>query len=300
MVQTHQFNVSPYGGPNWGLKHKDAPKVPNITIGCDPEVFLRNKATGKMVSAHDLLPGTKLKPHPVQYGAVQVDGLAAEININPTTDSVQWTLLLGSVIEQLKGMVPGHDLQIIPAYEWDRAYFDTLPENAKTLGCDPDFNAWTGEQNPAPNGMTTLRGCGGHVHMGGWADVKDPYDSLHFQECCAHVKQMEYYVCIYSLLWDTDSRRRSQYGLSGSFRPKPYGVELRTLSNMWLRYPKLHPWIWNAVYNSAYSMYAGKPRLYEEFGDLARQVIDNNNVEFVRSDEFKKIHKMTGQPWPQW
>jgi hypothetical protein len=55
-------------------------------IGADPEFFLRDKATGKFVSAHGLIPGTKRQPMKVDKGAVQVDGMALEFNIDPVTN----------------------------------------------------------------------------------------------------------------------------------------------------------------------------------------------------------------------
>ncbi len=53
----------------------------NFTYGCDPEVFLM--VGDKYVSAHGLFPGTKAEPFKVEKGAVQVDGLALEFNIDP-------------------------------------------------------------------------------------------------------------------------------------------------------------------------------------------------------------------------
>ena len=54
-----------------------------LLLGADPEAFVVLKDGGIPVSAHGLLPGTKDKPFPVEKGAVQVDGMAAEFNIEP-------------------------------------------------------------------------------------------------------------------------------------------------------------------------------------------------------------------------
>jgi hypothetical protein len=56
-----------------------------ILIGADPELFVFTRS-GKPVSAHDLIPGTKYEPHEVGNGAVQVDGVAAEFNIDPAAN----------------------------------------------------------------------------------------------------------------------------------------------------------------------------------------------------------------------
>ncbi len=297
-----------YGQANWNTGFPTAASVlaattkkggfPTITIGADPEVFLRKG--GKMVSAHDILPGSKLEPFKVDGGAIQVDGVAAEFNIEPTTTAAQFSALIPHLLQQVKNHAPGCELQIIPAYEWEKLYFSTLPAETKTLGCDPDYNAWTGRQNDPPDGFgTTLRTASGHIHIG-WTEVEDPFDSIHFKECCAIVKQLDFFLGVPSMLWDTDGRRRTLYGKAGAFRVKKYGLEYRTLSNMWLRYPNLYPFIWNAAYYGLHSMLTGKPRFYEEYGDIARKAIDNNDIEFARSAEFKKMYLGTGLQWPKW
>lgn len=282
----------------WGAPKPPKIGLPTITIGCDPEVFLRRK--GKMVSAHDILPGTKYEPYKVNGGAIQVDGVAAEFNTIPATSANQFSTLVSAMLQEIKNHAPDCELQIIPSYEWEPLYFASLPDETKSLGCDPDYNAWTGKQNDPPNGSnTTLRTASGHVHIG-WTDSQDPYDEVHFKECCAIVKQLDYYMGVPSMLWDTDKRRRTLYGKAGAFRPKPYGLEYRTPSNMWLRHSSLYPFIWNSAYYGLHSMLTGKPRFYEEYGDIARTAIDNNDIEFCRSAEFKKIFMGTGLMWPKW
>lgn len=53
------------------------------TIGADPEVFVGRE--GQFFSAHGLVPGNKRRPHKVDRGAVQVDGMALEFNIDPAS-----------------------------------------------------------------------------------------------------------------------------------------------------------------------------------------------------------------------
>src|SRR3546814_9684922 len=56
--------------------------IPGMTFGCDPEVFILDEY-GAPVSPEDFLPGTKEEPYKVNKGAVQVDGMAGEFNIDP-------------------------------------------------------------------------------------------------------------------------------------------------------------------------------------------------------------------------
>jgi hypothetical protein len=58
-----------------------------ITIGADPEVFIRNTRTNLFVSAHNFIPGTKKDPFKTTFGAIQKDGVAAEFNIIPAKNA---------------------------------------------------------------------------------------------------------------------------------------------------------------------------------------------------------------------
>ena len=64
-----------------------------ITIGCDPEFFV--KENNKFVNAHGLIEGTKDFPQLVNKGAVQVDGMALEFNINPAKNSKEFVSNIG-------------------------------------------------------------------------------------------------------------------------------------------------------------------------------------------------------------
>lgn len=210
-------------------------------IGADPEIFLRKK--GKAFSAHGVVPGTKKEPHKVDNGAIQVDGMAVEFNIDPVEmfgdrGFNQFNRNITSVIGQLKEEVKKHDpsltFNIESVQEFDQEVFDSTPEEAKELGCDPDFNAYTKEQNPRPEGdAVTFRTASGHIHIGWGADIPVEHPD-HVTICADFVKLMDVFVGMYMTIIDPESRRRDLYGKAGAFRAKPYGVEYRTPSNLWL------------------------------------------------------------------
>jgi hypothetical protein len=81
----------------------------DLLIGADPEVFVSQ--AGKFMSAYGLIPGTKQEPHAVDNGAVQVDGMALEFNIDPSASSEAFVYNIKSVLAQLRQMVPGYDVQ---------------------------------------------------------------------------------------------------------------------------------------------------------------------------------------------
>lgn len=202
-----------------------------ITVGCDPELFVTKD--GKFRSAWDLIPGTKEKPHKVENGAVQVDGCALEFNTDPVDNPDDFVRNINSVMGQLKEMVPGYEFAIVPSCRFNGNHFRALPDEAKELGCTPDFNAYTLRENPRPDNTTTMRTASGHIHIGFCEDA-DPTSDDHMLRCATLVKQLDCYLGLPSVLFDRDVKRRKMYGGAGAFRPKSYGVEYRVLSNAWL------------------------------------------------------------------
>lgn len=205
-----------------------------ITVGCDPELFVTQD--GKFRSAWGLIPGTKEKPHRVKDGAVQVDGMALEYNIDPVSTVEDFIAKNKSVLEQMKAMVPDYDFAIVPSCRFNGNHFRAQPEEAKELGCTPDFNAYTLKENPKPDNKTTMRTASGHIHIGFIPEGQevDPNSDEHMIRCATLVKQLDYYLGLPSVIFDGDVARRRMYGAAGAFRPKPYGVEYRVLSNAWL------------------------------------------------------------------
>jgi hypothetical protein len=213
----------------------------NITIGADPELFAVDKRD-QVVSVHDLLPGTKKNPFKVQNGAVQVDGTSAEFNIDPCHTFDEFDEKLVSVMATMQDMLSktGLTLKALPAVFYRPDYFSKLPDEAVELGCDPDYSAYTGAENPRPTpsgAYETMRTGSGHVHIGFTedADISDP---KHFLDCRIIAHTLDLWLLPYSKLWDKDNRRALLYGKPGAFRPKAYGLEYRSLSNAWVTNPK--------------------------------------------------------------
>ena len=219
-----------------------------FTIGCDPELFLAD-ANGKLVCADGLIPGTKAEPYKVPGGAVQVDGMAAEFNIDPVNTFEGFRDNINTVMATLKEMVPtGTQFVIKPAVVFDDDVWEAAPDHAKELGCMPDFNAWTGAMNPPPrdNSNPTMRTASGHVHIG-WTNDVELSDDNHINNCRDLVRQLDFYLGGWSLWHDEDPTRRRLYGKAGACRYKPYGVEYRVLSNFWLLSEDKMKEVWNRI-----------------------------------------------------
>lgn len=272
----------------------------NFTLGCDPEVFVSKKSDGSLVSAHDLIPGTKHDPHKVPLGAIQPDGLAAEFNTDPVPlyDFESFNKNVVSVLRTLKKQL-GDDYNIVvqPSVQFDKDYYDSLPDTAKELGCDPDFCAYSEDPflpNTRPNGDAGLRSGAGHIHIGWGADIPTDHPD-HINVCRRIIRQLDATVGMGMICIDSDTRRRELYGKAGAYRPKSYGVEYRTPSNAWLVDHKYRQFIHQLVNWAINDMLrAGRAgnhsSLYErltagtwgkEYSDI-QSIINNGDVEKAR------------------
>ncbi len=240
-------------------------------VGADPEIFIG--VGSEFVSAHDKIPGNKRKPYPVHKGGVQVDGMAAEFNIDPANSYEEFQENLDTVQGILKEMLgPEYDFLHTATVKFNEDFAEGVPKSALQLGCEPDFNGWTGVENDSPDEATLMRTAGGHVHVGGFA-TDDLYDFDHYLECARLARILDETLGVYSILWDGDDERRSLYGKAASFRPKSYGMEYRTLSNMWIFNSKLVKFVYTSV-EEALNKWSDKA--YDSDATF-RYIIDNSD-----------------------
>lgn len=241
----------------------------NFTFGADPEIFVSKN--NKFKSAHGMVEGDKANPLRVEKGAVQVDGMALEFNIDPAENFEQFQNNLDVVQQQLKAMIGDHEFMTQSSVFFDQELFDAVPEENKELGCDPDFNAWTERENQKPEGSQLMRTAGGHVHVGGFGQgVVDDYV---FIVAAKLTRIMDETLGIYSLFWDHDDERRKMYGAAGAFRPKPYGMEYRSLSNAWIFKPQLVRFVYDGAVEALNKMFDPGYDVDPEI----RAIIDNSD-----------------------
>lgn len=251
-------------------------------LGADPELFLKLKSTGQPVSAHGLIPGTKKNPHPVKDGAIQVDGMAAEFNIDPASTEDQFVANIKSVMGQLGMMLPDHELVTEPCVTFSEEVWDKVPDDSKILGCEPDFNAYTGEENRPPNPEVDFRTAAGHLHFG-WVDMADggvdPKDLGHMQACCILAKELDYHLALPSTFIDKGeaaAKRRELYGSPGAFRPKPYGMEYRVLSNWWLKEEAYMRWVYQTCHRVFSNLLQAKHN-HQKLSELVKTALTTNH-----------------------
>jgi len=260
-----------------------------LTIGADPEVFLVKD--GRVTSAYGIVPGTKEKPFPIGNGAVQVDGIAAEFNIAPAETAEEFVHNVNDMMGELRKMIPkDHEISIESVVSLDKHMMATLKPEEFALGCDPDFNAYTmdiQQDGGMRNAFTPMRTGGGHVHVG-WTKDQDIYENIHFLSCVDVVRQMDALVGVPSVLLDTKSIRSEMYGQTGTFRPKPYGVEYRVLSNFWLKKPEYTEFVFSQT-KKAFDLLVDKgENFYRKYGIALPNIVSywdiKSAIDIIRND----------------
>ena len=215
-----------------------------ITLGSDPELFLRDIRTGGVVSAVGLIGGTKQAPIPMEgmpegY-AMQEDNVMVEFNVPPTSTTARFARSITSALDHINHVVrtTREDL-VLDTGSCARLFRHDQLDNpqARMFGCSPDFNAHEqGQPWPRidPELLTVgeegaWRFAGGHVHIG--------YESSAPEFVAAAFADV--FIGLPSVGLDKQGLRRELYGKAGRYRPTSFGIEYRTLSNFWIWDPSL-------------------------------------------------------------
>lgn len=212
-----------------------------FSIGTDPEFFLRDKESGKMMSAIPYVEGTKQVPVELPSGGtVQRDNVALEFATPPAKDGEDFVKKVRNAFMDIMKTLPDNlSLETIPSADFDEDQLDH-PE-AKEFGCSPDYDAWKLRVNPAPCARASFRSCGAHIHVG---HVKGDGNDFLLEPVgkVFTVRMMDLFHGIISTILDNSKEaieRRKLYGKAGAHRPTDYGVEYRSLSNYWMKSPQL-------------------------------------------------------------
>lgn len=107
------------------------------TIGADVEMFLTNTETGEVVSAENIVKGSKYDPFHFdannKWFTTSLDNVLAEITIPPAKTARQFSTYLRKSMAYVKSILPKElDLLITPSASLDSKWL--LTENAQTFG----------------------------------------------------------------------------------------------------------------------------------------------------------------------
>lgn len=249
-----------------------------FTIGTDPEFF--PKQGNKIVSVAGLLGCSKdQKLELAPDVRLQEDNVLAEFDINPQQGFTAFNDNVKRGLDLVNAKLNEIDMELafgISSHIYTQQELDSFDKSAFVFGCTPDFNAFTGLQNPSPQAANAgLRTAGGHVHIG-YGDMV-PVD-LKSQQCAGVL--CDYYLSLLSVLLDSDTRRKELYGKASCIRFKEYGIEYRSLSNFWVAddthrktvYEQVEKVVKNLDMEHLMELHAKLPI------ENLHQIINNNNV----------------------
>jgi len=267
-----------------------------FTIGCDPEFFLYDRDFEQYMSAIPFVKGTKEKPEPLNSGGfIMRDNVALEFGMPPANSIDEWVESVNLTMRDVERYIPEWlELKVVASGEFSKQQL-TDPE-AKEIGCDPDFNAWTGKRNIPPIGFaeSTFRSCGGHIHVGYVKESGNEFlldnDGKRYM-----IQAMDCVHGLWSVLLDNSPEsiaRRNIYGKAGCYRPTEYGVEYRTLSNFWVKTNKLKELMYRFTADALAlaSDIAQLNHVIREIGgaDKVQGIINTGDVDWIK-DSFAMI-----------
>lgn len=256
---------------------------PKFTIGCDPEFFLRQRQSGKLISAIPFVKGTKEEPMRLPRGGnIQRDNVAVEIATDPAASAEEFVANVGATLSEAVCTLP-KETEIVALPSACFGAEELQHPEALRFGCDPDYDAWAVAENDPPCAAdASFRSCGAHIHVGTTGDDENAF-LMDFDWKLQMVRVMDCVHGVISTILDSGQEaidRRQLYGKPGAHRPKDYGVEYRVLSNYWLKSPVTVMMMYYLT-QDALQICRDKRHeaLIEEIGeDRVREVISSGNV----------------------
>jgi hypothetical protein len=228
-----------------------------LKLGHDSEFGL--SLDGTIVSALD-----HLAQEDYPEGSLFPDNMNCEIAITPCSELQEWQDKTEFLLDKVRDK--GFDLVMTPTI----LYPDECMKNplAYISGCNPDFSAYTGDEQNAPDFKKSngLRSCGAHVHFS---------TELNPHRVC---QWLDVLLGIPLLFKEKPSIRREMYGQAGSMRTKEYGGEYRALSNVWLEDAANRENVFN---NTEYALFLATEMQVSDVVDveLVQSAINNHNLE---------------------
>lgn len=216
-------------------------KVKVLMLGSDPEFLIRDIKSKKLISSIGIIPGTKEEPVIIsplgEDYTIQIDNVLGEVSVAPAADKEGLWNNIQLALNYVKNEILPNHLEIYHASsgEYDDDQLDN--EVARTLGCSPSINAWTEDDNEAPDADSNFRGCGVHIHLS--------YENPNHRTNYELARAFDLFCTLPTLLVDEDTRRREFYGKAGEIRHCDYGLEFRTIGGFLLRSKDEYDYILN-------------------------------------------------------
>lgn len=260
-------------------------------VGADPELFFVKD--GHPWSAEGLVGGTKSKPKPIpglpDGFCVQEDNVSAEFNIPPASTPEEFSNNVSRVLTYLKKVARknGCELSFKPALDFSIEHTST--PHAMLMGCDPDFSVWTMEENPRPKAPPQMRTAAGHVHISWRGDVSHSTQAIVGKAC-------DVFLGIPHVFSTEKSRRRELYGKAGCIRPKPWGIEYRTMDCSWVQNMMLRKQVFRNIQFMFYTLneLPNLPHQIDSWGEEIQRAINVHDKDLC----MKLMNIFNVEPFP--
>ena len=206
-----------------------------VDIELVPKSFTQSGVTWperarQLVHAHQVL-GTKTQPTTDAGFTYHPDSVGIEFATPPCRTASDLSDALHHAVGWLEDLL-GYELAYMPG---DMVHCSELFDAVAVLdrqalatmmqfGCDPDFIGGAQRDVPAVIKRSDVRELGGHLHVDTTLEPASAADAL------AHHLLAEYHAT---------AVRGSWYRVPGLYRPKPYGLEYRSLGASWAGQPTL-------------------------------------------------------------
>jgi Phage phiEco32-like COOH.NH2 ligase-type 2 len=283
----------------------------------DPEIFIQEKSTGKVVSAIEILGHDKHDPivdGPISFYS---DNVAIEFSVLPANNKKELVANLRDPLTRIKNYfkkVHGDKYELIGRSFAELSEDQLQHPDAKLVGCSPNYDAYKMEMNHPADFVGGGRSTAFHLHYGrsDFKSVKDTDGEIlldPFSKVDAIIAS-DYFVGLPLLLVDKDessSKRRTLYGKAGEHRPTPYGAEYRVLGSYFMRSPELVELVsdlvelmFNRLKDGTYKSYFDKidkdsivKAINENDLDLAREIVSKLDLPAEILSKISKYENFT-------
>jgi len=255
-------------------------------VGTDAEFFLKN-ASDEPVSSVGIIGGEKDDPILCEGGGYLEDCVAVEINPVPATLSEGATVFADNIVkcmDAVEAIITPLDLSIdiAPArlFEAD----DLGSPQARESGCSKSYCAWRRVKVPRIDITDTHhRFASGDLHLS-WKQSKKRTERINERINVARYVDI-LMMCGQTIAEPEHTERDNYYGISGRHRPTPYGVEVKSPSNFWLRSREEMEWAFGVCSQAlkavtSHDQYK-KDALFAEYEQTIQRIRENGDVGYA-------------------
>lgn len=229
----------------------------NVTIGCDPELFIFDNVKQRIVPAIGKIGGSKASPMSLRAGGmVQLDGTVLEFGTAPATSSGGFIRQLQANITEIRTKLDNrfhgrYELRCGALAGYDA---EDIEENhiGLDVGCSPQYKFTSHNSLQAVGGVYKLSReaipVGGHIHVGFGCNL--PVTDERLVVSAARFTELFHRHMPQFIDNDRCMEREGILGIEydAVVRIKPYGLEYRNLPSYWLADRELCTLLYSMVY----------------------------------------------------